>query len=85
MNIDKGSLLKKWWFAMPVLLLTVFTQEWIFQKAGYGSSKAIRVSEIVFDTKFFAEVFIAISVFFTLLCCYLYLGKVLIQRLWSRK
>lgn len=85
MNIDKGSLLKKWWFALPVLLSTVFTQEWIFQKSGYGSDQEIRVAEIVFDTKFFSEVFIGFSVFFTLLCLYAYLGNVLLHRLWSRK
>lgn len=85
MNLDKGSLLKKWWFALPVLLSAVFTQEWIFQKSGYGSDRAIRVAEIVFDTKFFSDVFIGLSVFFTLLCLYTYLGNVLLHRLWSRK
>jgi hypothetical protein len=84
MNTDKGSLLKKWWFAIPVILSAVFTQEWIFEKSGYGSDKAIRLSEIVFNTEFFADVFIGFSVFFTLLFLYSYLGKVLLRRIWSR-
>lgn len=84
MTLDNVALGRKWWFAIPVMLATIFSQEWIFRLAGYDTNKVMPISEILFNVTFLAELCIGFSVFFTLWRFYSFLGGVFVFRLYPR-